>query len=252
MAEVVIAGGGVAGLAAALAMADDGHRVTVIERGAPPPGGPPSLAGALWLRPTAPQTEHSHTLTSLGVSVLAEHAPKVLADLLHAGASLLDLTAAMPHDPGVPQPDDRELRALACRRATFDVVLHRHVNAHPGVEVRYRTRVLGVATRHAGERVVGVRTDRDGEVVPADLVLDATGKRALGRRWIGERGIELPADRTSPTSTTAHARFYRIRGEPGPLNRGNAEGVLADHFAGVLHPGDNFTFSVTFGVGFPS
>lgn len=244
MATIVIAGGGVAGLATALAMARDRHRVVVLERGAAPElAGPAGQAGERWQRPAVPQAGHSHTLTSLGVAVLREHAPALLADLLGAGARLLDLTAAMPPAPRLP--DDAELVALACRRTTFDVVLHRHVSARPAVEVRHRTRVLGLVTTPGGDRVAGVRTDSG--PVPADLVIDATGRRALGRRWLDELGLTLPADLSAPTGTRAYARFYR-RPDPGPLNRGNAAGVLAEHFAGVLHPGDGDTFSVAFGV----
>ncbi|HEU5475256.1 MAG TPA: FAD-dependent oxidoreductase [Actinophytocola sp.] len=245
MVEVVIAGGGVAGLATALALAGDGHRVVVLERGDPPPAGPPGPAGERWDRPAVPQARHAHTLTSLGVGVLREHAPGLLAELHRAGAHPLDLTRAMPPDPRGRAPGDADLVALACRRSTFDVVLHRHVRAHPGVEIRQHTRVLGLATDDGG--VTGVCTDSGG-VVPADLVIDATGRRALGRRWLRDLGIDLPADRSGPTSTRAHTRFYRRTGGAAPLNRGNAAGVLADHYAGVLHPGDGDTFSVSLGV----
>lgn len=238
----MIAGGGVAGLAAALALADDGHRVVGLERGSAPPPGPAAQAGEVWRRPTSPQSRHAHTLTSFGVAVLREHAPALLADLLDAGASTVDLTAARP--PGDAVPGDAELVALACRRSTFDVVLHRHVAARPGVDLRYGTGVTGLVAEDG--RVTGARVGPD--VVPADLVLDATGRRALGRQWSRELGVEPAAARTGPTGVAAYARFYRRSGPFGVLNRGNAAGVLTDHYAGVLHPGDNGTFSVAFGV----
>ncbi|MFE2757581.1 NAD(P)/FAD-dependent oxidoreductase [Actinosynnema sp. NPDC059335] len=240
--DVVIAGGGAAGLAAALALADDGHRVVVLERGSAPPPGPAARAGEVWRRPTSPQSRHAHTLTSFGVAALRGHAPALLADLLSAGASTVDLTTARP--PGEAVPGDAELVALACRRSTFDVVLHRHVAARPGVDLRYGTRVTGLDV--TGGRVTGARVGA--HVVPADLVLDATGRRAAGRQWSHARGVAPAAVRTGPTSVAAYVRFYRRRGPFGPLNRGNAAGVLADHYAGVLHPGDNGTFSVAFGV----
>ncbi|GAA2677400.1 MULTISPECIES: FAD-dependent oxidoreductase [Actinosynnema] len=247
MAHVVVAGGGPAGLATALALAGGGHRVTVLERGSPPPPGPAAQAGARWERPTAPQTGHSHTVTSLGVRVLARRAPEVLAALVRAGATVLDLTGAAPGGAQAPpDPGDADLRALACRRATFDVVLHRHVSALPGVEVRHGERVLGLLTSPSGDRVAGVRADTGD--LPADLVVDATGKRALGRRWLAALGVEPAADLVAPSSVSAYARFYRAHGGPGPLNRGNAAGVLGDHCACVLHPGDNGTFSIAFGV----
>ncbi|ROP36560.1 NAD(P)/FAD-dependent oxidoreductase [Saccharothrix texasensis] len=235
--DVVIAGAGPAGLASALALSGAGHPVLVLDRDPAPPPGPPAAAGTAWDRPLSPQTRQAHTLTSAAVATMRAHAPALLRALLDAGASLLDLTRAAP---GIEDP---ELVALACRRSTFDVVLHRY--AAERVDLRYGTTVSGLLTY--GGRVAGVRLE-SGAVVPADVVVDATGRRALGRRWLRELGYELPVDATEPTATSAFVRYYRRSGPPGPLNRGNAAGVLADHYAGVLHPGDNGTFSVAFGV----
>jgi 2-polyprenyl-6-methoxyphenol hydroxylase-like FAD-dependent oxidoreductase len=244
MSDVVVAGGSIAGLAAALAFAGHGRRVVVLERGVAPQDGPPGQAGQSWPRPTVPSFPHAHTLTSLGVSVLLDRAPEVVAAALDAGAVMVDLTRAKPPEPAGTEPGDAELLALACRRPTLETVLYRVVRDLPGVEIRHGVRVDGVTL--AGRRVTGVVTDR-GERLAADLVVDASGRRALGRSWLAGHGITMRPDVTSPSNMRAFSRFYRRLGQTAALNRGNAAGVLGDHYAAVLHPGDDGTFSIALG-----
>ncbi|MFD6966983.1 NAD(P)/FAD-dependent oxidoreductase [Streptomyces sp. NPDC059949] len=258
MATAVIAGAGIAGLAAALALEGTGHRVLLLDRAAEPPRGDIGPAADGWVRPTVPQGVHSHTLTSLGVRVLRERAPHVLEAALAAGAELLDLTEALPSGAAgaAPEPGDEELVALGCRRTALELVLYRAVRELPGVTVRHRTTVSAVEldpawraehARDAGavRAVRAVRT-ADGERIPAGIVVDATGRQAAARGWLRAAGVPVAEDRVSPSGLSGFTRFYRLTGDgrPGPLNRGNAAGDIWDHYAGVLHPGDNGTFSI--------
>ncbi|MFI9173091.1 FAD-dependent oxidoreductase [Streptomyces lincolnensis] len=247
MPAAVVAGGSVAGLATALALSGIGYDVQVLERAAPPPEGPLDAAADGWRRPTVPQSGHSHTLTSLGVRVLRERAPRVLAAAAAAGAHTLDLTAALPGDAtdGAREPGDEELVALGVRRAVLELVLYRAVRELPGVTVRHGTAVGGLELDPAGRRVLAVVTT-DGERVPADVVVDATGRQTLSRTWLRIAGVPVAEDRSSPSGLSGCTRFYLLNGagRPGPLGRGNAAGGIWDHYAGVLHPGDGGTFSI--------
>jgi 2-polyprenyl-6-methoxyphenol hydroxylase-like FAD-dependent oxidoreductase len=239
MSEVVVAGGSVAGLATALAFAKRGVEVVVLERSPAPPEGPVAEVAGTWERPSVPQAQHPHTLTSAGVAALRTYAPEVLTALTDAGAVALDLTAAMP--PGRPEPDDGDLVALACRRTTLELVLHRLVRELPGVRLEHGVRVDGL--RIDGRRVRGVCAD-GGRRVDARVVVDATGRRARARRWLATAGFPLAPDASTPSGFLGHSRFYRRPGALLALNRGNAAGVVGERSAGVLHPGDNGTFSV--------
>ncbi|WP_405876674.1 FAD-dependent monooxygenase [Streptomyces sp. NBC_01136] len=247
MADAVVAGASIAGLAAALALAGTGHRVRVLERSAPPPDGPIEQAASSWHRPTVPQAIHSHTLTSVGVQVLRTRAPRVLQAALAAGAELLDLTEALPPlvEDRTRQVDDDQLAALACRRSVLELVLYRAVRALPQVRIDHGITVRGLALDPSLRRVRAVLTS-GGERLPAGLVVDATGRRADSRDWLAAAGVPLAEDLTHPSAITGYSRQYRLRGttRPGPLNRGNAAGGVWDHYAAALHPGDNHTFAV--------
>ena len=45
------------------------------------------------------------------------------------------------------------------------------------------------------------------------LPIDATGRRAEGRSWLGAAGIGLPEDLTSPSKLRIFSRFYRRHGQ---------------------------------------
>ncbi|MGJ7416625.1 NAD(P)/FAD-dependent oxidoreductase [Streptomyces cinereoruber] len=248
-APAVVAGGSIAGLATALALAERGIPVRVLERSDPPPEGPPAKAAELWERPTTPQSVHSHILTSLGVRVLREHAPRLLENALAEGARLLDLTEAAPAGPREPGDDD--LVALAVRRTFLELLLYRAVRDLPGVTLDHGTTVRGLLLDPSRSRVTGVVTDL-GERLPARFVVDATGRRASSLSWLTDAGTPVGEDLTAPTELRGFTRFYRLDAPgdalPGPLNRGNAAGGIWDHYAAVVHLADNRTFAIAVGA----
>ena len=129
--RVVVAGGGVGGLAAALALGRAGHRVTVLERDPLPVHAGPEEAFAAE-RPGAPQAHQTHGFLARVVAVLNERFPDVLADLRAAGCTVLPPAMEL----GEPRPGDEDLAVLITRRTTFEWVLRRAALAEPGVEVR--------------------------------------------------------------------------------------------------------------------
>lgn len=246
----VVVGTSIAGLATSLALSRIGYRVVAVDRSTPPPEGPPSEVAGAWHRPTVPQAQQSHTVTSLGVRVLREHAPELLDELVAAGAVLLDLTRAIPPDATNRErrADDDDLVALGCRRTTFELVLHRAVAASPRVVIRHRTTIRGLGVDE-GRQVRHVVTSR-GEVIPADIVVDATGRSGRAGTWLRSAGVTPAEDALSPSGLAGYTRFYRLSGDtlPGKLTRGHAAGGVWDHYAGVLHPGDGGTFAIAIGT----
>jgi 2-polyprenyl-6-methoxyphenol hydroxylase-like FAD-dependent oxidoreductase len=250
MSAVVVVGASVAGLATAVAMRQRGHQVRVLERQAEPPDQPPGTDLAGWW-PAIGQTRQSHTLTSLGATLVRDRVPALDAALRRAGALSLAMTAALPPTARgrEPAPGDADLIALACRRVTLQHELYRLVRGLPGVSVEHGVRVHGLRLTADRRAVTGVAVDRR-TPLPADVVIDASGQRAAGRGWLRAAGVPVAADLRAPAALRCFTRFYRLTGPglPGPLNRGNAAGGIWDHYAAVVHPGDQGTFTVVLGV----
>ena len=93
--KIVVVGAGIAGLGSALALARDGHSVTVLERDATPM--PASADEAfLWARRGAPQVRHSHAMLARLRNLLRDRCPEVLQALLDAGATEMPFTQNLP------------------------------------------------------------------------------------------------------------------------------------------------------------
>ena len=242
--RVVVAGGGVGGLAAALALGRAGHRVTVLERDPLPVHAGPDAAFAAE-RPGAPQAHQTHGFLARIVAVLSERFPDVLADLRAAGCTVLP--PAM--DLGGPRPGDDDLAVLITRRTTFEWVLRRAALAEPGVEVRTGAPVLGLT---AGDRQVpgppqvdGVRLD-DGSRLAADLVVAATGRRGPLPAWLAAVGAAV--DETVRESGLVYlTRWDRLpAGDDLVLDPKLGGDLGYVKYLGV--PGDGGTLSITLAV----
>src|SRR3954452_17561865 len=115
----VVAGGGVAGLAAALAVARSGHSAVVLERDEILPETTP--VGAFDVeRHGIPHFLQPHAFLPRGRRVLRELAPDVLDDLISAGAGPQDLRAPVR---GPPEPGAEHLVYLWVRRPVVEWAL---------------------------------------------------------------------------------------------------------------------------------
>lgn len=255
--RIAIAGGGVAGLACATALAAQGHSVRVFERDAAPEGSSRDGVGeraARWARPGVPQMRHSHAFLARLRGLLAEREPGLLASLLSAGARELHFSELARPWFGelATTPGDDSLALLACRRTSFEWVLRRYAEALPGVELRSGIRVSGLEVRSSAAdppRVTALRIlDERGrpERIPADLVIDAAGRRTRADRWLVDAGSAPLESEREPCGIFYASRSFRFRDgvEPMPI----AGGVLAVDLGYLkigLFPGDDRTFSLT-------
>ena len=277
--RVAIVGGGIAGLGMALLLARRGHRVVVHERDHRPPVEGPDAAFARWDRPGVPQYRHSHILLARLTMLMREHFPEVLSLLRLAGAIEVPLTMAAPPelDLGPRQKGDGELVLLAYRRAALEWALLTAARREPLIEVREGVHVTGLLGAKLGEghrpRVRGLRWRSSPPPLQSDaspdeihwqsraaarpsgperrtlapLVIDASGRRALGAEWLAEVGGQAPVRESVPTGIFYFTRFYRLLGPPP---RGFSTGLVGGDMWWIklaTVPGDNGTFSVTAG-----
>ncbi|MCW3046839.1 MAG: dependent oxidoreductase [Solirubrobacterales bacterium] len=239
MARVVVLGAGVCGLGAALMLRRDGHDVAVLERDPAPV--PDSNEGAWerWERAGVTQFRQAHFLQPLGRIVLDEELPDVRDALLAAGAARFDPLRLMP--PWIadrrPRPGDERFATITARRPVmehaFARVAQEEVDVRRGIEVE-RLLTNGVP------RIAGVRTTR-GEELPADLVVDAMGRRSRLPAWLADAGARGMHEESEDFGFLYYTRFFR-----GEQPRMLAPLLTAIGTISLLTlPGDDDTWSVT-------
>jgi 2-polyprenyl-6-methoxyphenol hydroxylase-like FAD-dependent oxidoreductase len=241
--RVVVAGGGVGGLGAALALARAGSAVVVLERD--PLRDASSAAEAFaWERPGAPQTHQTHGFLARIVVLLRERFPDVLDALTRAGCTTMSGTAEL----GEPQPGDEDLSILIVRRTTFEWTLRRAVDAEPGIEVRSGTGIAGLlaAERPGGRPAVAGVVLEDGTEVRADAVVAATGRRGDVGAWLAPLGAPVP-ETIRESGLMYLTRWYGVgdsfAAPPGPKLGGDL-GFLKY----LIVPGDGGLLSATLAV----
>ena len=202
--DVVIIGGGIGGLTAALGLGRRGHRVRVLERDPAPAPVDPEEAFGSWPRRGVPQWELYHAFQARARRELALHAPDVLGCLVEVGAEDRDLSWLVADDP---RPHDAELRVLVVRRPVMEWALRTAVADVAGVEVAGGVTATGLAIESG--RVTGVTTN--GATECADVVVDAGGRRSPVRRWLGEAGLSVPTPQRSACGIAYYSRYFRLR-----------------------------------------
>src|SRR6201991_565382 len=135
MDHTIVLGGGLSGLTAAMMLARDGQRVTVLERDPDPVPADPEAAWENWRRGGVTQFRQAHFLQPLGRAVLEAELPDVLEAFKAAGAYRFDPIEAVLGNRGRREGDDRFITWTG-RRSTLESVVARAAAGEPGVEVR--------------------------------------------------------------------------------------------------------------------
>ncbi|MEX2980593.1 NAD(P)/FAD-dependent oxidoreductase [Streptomyces sp. C36] len=216
--HAVVIGGGLAGLLTAHVLSGHADKVTLVERDRFPDG-PESRAGV-------PQDRHTHVMLESGQRALEDLLPGILDEMREHGAP----SVAMPTEVVQWQAGHWYRRTaptahvLTGSRPLTDWLVRRRVLAHAridtvqGAEV---TGLLGDAARVRGvrlrERGTAARDTRD---LPADLVVDASGRSSRAPQWLTALGAEPPHEETIETGLAYATRFYRSSGRDEEPFRG--------------------------------
>ena len=245
MAKIVIAGGGICGLAGAMMLADDGHDVTVFERDdAPPPPGPAEASD--WDRRSVAQFGLGHWMHSRGTSILRDSVPRAYELIRDNGGLSFNLVTYLLGVQGVdPEPGDDRFDLVTGRRSTLEWALATAADEHPGVQVQRGRAIDGLSadTTGAMPHVTGLRM-ADGEDVPADLVVDATGRRSPTPAWLEEIGARPPHEVTEDSGFAYYGRYFQ---SPDGSTPAIVAPLLTPYgsFSLLTLPADNGTWSVT-------
>ena len=206
--RVVVVGGGVGGLATALALGRAGHQVTVLERDRPAAVDDAEAAFAAERRgapQVAPDPRLPRPHRRRAAPPVPRRARRPARRRVHdpARRARPGRTAAGRRGPGGPRHAPHDLRVGAAPRGGAPSPASSCARAWrwPGCRPRRRPG----RTRRV---VDGVRLD-DGSVVPADVVVAATGRRDQVVTWLADVGADV-AETVVPSGLVYLSRWYRL------------------------------------------
>lgn len=192
--RAIVVGAGIGGLAAARALAGHFEHVLVLERDALPTAPAP--------RAGTPQARHTHVLLGGGQRALGHLFPGLEEDLERAGAVRFRVASDVRTEPpGYDRLPARDFGwdAIGMSRPLIEFTVRKRLERCANVELRERCRVREIVTTPDGAavRAVGCEAaDGTRETLPAELVVDATGRGALTLGLLGSIGWRLPEQTT--------------------------------------------------------
>jgi len=248
MPRVVVLGGGMIGLCTGMLLADQGCDVTVLERDGMPVPGSPEEAWQAWDRPGVAQLRQPHYLHPAGARILESQLPDVweaLAQAQLARFSPLDIMPPFITDRS-PRDGDERFVTRTGRRPVLEWAVASV--AEKRLDIRRGTAAAGLLagapTAPGIPHVTGVQL-AGGAELPADLVVDAMGRRSVMPAWLTAIGARAPEEEAEDFGFIYYTRFFRAADGAGvPASRA---GLLThfDCFSLLTLPGDADTWSVT-------
>jgi 2-polyprenyl-6-methoxyphenol hydroxylase-like FAD-dependent oxidoreductase len=204
--RAIVLGASMGGLLAARVLHDHFGEVVLVERD--------SLTGS-GHRKGVPQSRHTHALLARGGQILERLFPKITGELVAEGAVLADALGDARRFIGGgyycrPQCGRK---GILVSRPLLEAHVRQRLLALPNIRLKDEHDVLGVeadgAERVTGARIAPVAGAASGETVPADLVVDATGRGSKSPAWLTALGYEAPAEEKVQIGLGYSTRIYR-------------------------------------------
>jgi 2-polyprenyl-6-methoxyphenol hydroxylase-like FAD-dependent oxidoreductase len=243
VSRIIVAGGGVIGLATALMLEKQGHEVTVLERDPAPPPATSARAWDGWNRTGVMQFRQPQILQPRGWQILRTQFPEVAFALAEADAVTCSPLSVMPEGitDRAPRPGDEKFETLNARRPVLEHAIA--ATAESRIDIRRGVQVTGLLSDRPGH-VAGVRI-WPGKELKADLVIDATGRRSALPAWLTAIGAAGPAEEAGDSGFIYYSRFFRARESEEPPPFKTPVLTAFDSYSVLTLPSDARTWSVT-------
>ena len=244
--HALVIGGSIAGLMAARVLSRHFSLVTILERDALKEEGQP--------RKGVPQGNHVHVLLTSGMQALEQYFPGILSEMLADGIDPIAWSEEMRWF----QHGSWKTR-VPCgitfypqSRVSLEGRIRARVRKLSGIEIRSESSVQGLLYDATQEIVTGVRILQAGREfdIPADLVVDASGRGSRTLKWLDELGYQAPPKETLAIDLVYVSRVYQKTNKTRDW-KGLAAHPMPDlPRGGILLPIDSERWIVTlFGYG---
>ena len=204
--RVVVIGGGLAGLSAVRVAAQYYASVTLVERD--------EAAGVNDFRSGVPQARHTHNLLPEGLEILEQLFPGITSEMILAGAVPATTDQQYVYSEKTdrtPVSPNRSGHSVYASRPLVEALLYQRISSRSDVQVLKGWEAAGLETDVRKEKVTGVHLRRRGEemTVPADIVLDTSGRNSKASRWLADAGLEPPRETRVDAFTGYASRIYQ-------------------------------------------
>lgn len=185
----VVVGGSIAGIAAAKVLSETFDRVVVLEKD--------GSHRRRESRPGAAQGWHLHHLLTAGRIELERLFPGIIEDMVREGAFDVDMAAQYRIRLGGAwkKPSTGDIQIVCAGRPLLEWCVRRRLDDEPRISFHYDSEVADLVYDRATNTVIGVAVERDGDeldVVPAEFVVDASGKNTHIPEFLDRVGIGAP------------------------------------------------------------
>lgn len=174
--KIIVSGGGIAGLTAALCLANSGHRVHVFERSATPS----AFGAGIQISPNA-----FHVLKTLGLSNKLLSAGTAPSAIMMMNAMNGKNLARLPL--GFDIEDTYGAPYLVLHRADLQNILFEACDAHPDITITHGAKIIDAAIHENGATVMIEKEDSTNEHL-CDILIGADGIHSCVRHDI----LDLP------------------------------------------------------------
>ncbi|HEX6392805.1 MAG TPA: hypothetical protein VFZ97_05150 [Acidimicrobiales bacterium] len=198
--RAVVVGASMAGLTAAKVLADRVDEVTIVERDVLP-AEPADRKGV-------PQGRHAHGLLPSGEQVLRDLFPGIMEDLEAGGAQRTSTSSAKWWQFGGYRVDVPEFTGMFFSRCFLENTVRKRVLGVPGVSL-VSAGAQGLVVEGGRARGVVIEEDGQSRQIPADVVVDASGRGCQAARWLEAAGYPIPEVAQVTVDMAYATRLYR-------------------------------------------
>lgn len=243
--RVVVLGGSVAGLSAAIGLARAGFEVTVIERDPGPSTVDGDEAFFSWERRSVAQFRQPHGFSARSRNLLLQRIPEVIDRLRADGIEEFNVFKAVA-PPEMWRPEDDEFTGFMTRRPAFELALRLVAETEPGLTIMCPATATSLRCSRTDDgtlQAVGIAFD-NGERVDGDFVLDCAGRRSPMPRWLAEHDVVVP-EVVQDCEATYFTRYFRRTPDCAiPAMLILALRGVSDRLTFIGFPGDHETFGI--------
>ncbi|UOQ84562.1 NAD(P)/FAD-dependent oxidoreductase [Gracilibacillus salinarum] len=246
--KALVIGAGIAGLLTARVLSDYYQDVIVIEKD--------ELTEKPSNRKGTPQDFHPHRVLPRGDIIMNRFFPDYMEDLFDLGAHNAKNDKVINYSPFGTLEITINQRSVASSRPLLEFGIRQRVQELENVKFLSRQSVRGLVTSDDNKEVTGVQVkERNGNkeegTIPANLVVDTSGRYSKLNKWLTDMGYNVPEQERLQVRFGYSTRYYQVPAHISEKLSGISRGVPEENVGsvGLFYIENNMAQTILFNAG---